>query len=141
MRFQNPRAQHWYNFGAGKTGTKLVALVNSKTQQIIVGFESFGENGTFYFNKIHDYKDEIEAKLGFSLDWKKQEGNKRSVICYVREGDFTDQSKWPELHEWIIENLEKMNEVFRPIVKQIDNQPEYTEDEEGNTISTISSDS
>jgi len=43
-KFQNPRAQHWYNFGAGKTGTKLVALVNSKTQQIIVGFESFGKN-------------------------------------------------------------------------------------------------
>jgi len=129
LRFQNPRAQHWYNFGAGKTGTKLVALVNSKTQQISVGFEGYDKNATYYFDKIHKYKDKIEAELGFSLNWDRQEDNLRSAISISREGDFTDQSKWPGLHEWIIKNLEKMDEVFRPIVKQIDNPPEFSEDE------------
>jgi hypothetical protein len=56
LRFQTHSTQHWYNFGIGKTDTKLVALVNSKTKTVTIGFESFGETGTYYFTNFMTIK-------------------------------------------------------------------------------------
>jgi hypothetical protein len=71
---------------------------------------------------------QIETELGFSPDWHALEDKKVSAIWYTRQGDFTDQSKWPEIHEWMVTNLEKMDEVFRPRLKKIDPPSENEED-------------
>jgi hypothetical protein len=34
-----------------------------------------------------------------------------------REGDIADQDAWPELQRWLLENLEKVDRVFRPRVR------------------------
>ncbi|MCE2517027.1 MAG: DUF4268 domain-containing protein [Alphaproteobacteria bacterium] len=120
LRFQSPRPQHWFNFGIGKTNTKLVALVNSRTKKITVGFESYGDAGTLCYENLHAQKAEIERELGFSPDWLPLEGKKVSAIWYSRDGDISDKSQWPELHNWMITHLEKMDKVFRPRVKAMD---------------------
>ena len=119
LRFQSPRPQHWYNFGVGRTDTKLVASVNSQTNKIIVGFESFGDTGTDYYNKLHDDRENIERELGFEPEWLPLEDKKVSAIWYRRDGNFKDESRWDEYHQWIIEHLEKMDAVFRPRVKNL----------------------
>ena len=120
LRFQSPRAQHWYNFGIGKTDTKLVALVNSRTSKIIVGFESFGDTGTAYFDLLFEDKEQIETALGFELDWYRLDGKKMSAIWYSHDGDLQDRDRWPEFHQWMIDHLEQFDAVFRPRIKEID---------------------
>ena len=48
------------------------------------------------------------------MDWEPPPENKNTwAISISTEGDFEDKEQWPELHDWIIENLEKMDKVFQ----------------------------
>ena len=121
LRFQSPRAQHWYNFGIGRTDAKLVALVNSRTSRITVGFESFGDTGKAFFDLLHKDKEEIEQELGFALDWHRLDNKKASAIWYSKDGDIWRTKQWEEeFHKWMIAHLEALDKVLRPRVKSLD---------------------
>ena len=120
LRFQSPRAQRGYSFGIGKTDVMLVALVNSRTSQITVRFESFGDTGKAFFGLLYKDKEEIEQELGFALDWQRLDNKKASNISYSRDGDIKRTEQWEEFHEWMIAHLEALDKVLRPRVKSLD---------------------
>ena len=119
LRFHTPRPQHWINLGVGRTGTQLSGVVNSKTNLITVGFECTGDTGKAFFDLLYPERELIEQDLGFEPVWHRLDDKKASVIWHSIEGDFRDQSQWPEFHLWMIDHLERLDVVFRPRVKAI----------------------
>jgi hypothetical protein len=64
-------------------------------------------------------KPSIEAKLGCALCWHNPENARMKRIYVRRDGDFTNEENWPELFGWLLENLKKFDQVFRPIVAEL----------------------
>ena len=119
VRPQQPRPQHWINFGIGKTGSKLVALINTKTKKIGVGFETDDENGKELFDNLFMQKDDIEAELGFNPDWDRLDEKKATHIWYFRDAELEESDSWDTYFDWILRHLEKFNDVFRNRIKDI----------------------
>lgn len=120
LRFSTPGPYHRIVVRLGRSGTRLVARVNTQKSRISVVFRSSGPNGKKFFDLLHFYKDEIEGDLGFPLEWDRQDGKESTSVFCEREGDIFKEEQWSELHGWMIDCLEKMNRVFRPRVKRLD---------------------
>ena len=119
-RPQRARPQHWMNFGIGKTGSKLAALLNTRENKIIVGFETTHENGKAVFDHLLSQRNEIELELGFSPDWDRLDGKKATHIWYSREANLDNKHHWPEYFNWMYENLETFDKSFRQRVRSAD---------------------
>ena len=63
-------------------------------------------------------KAKIEDECGERLSWYPVEGEKR--IAFRRaDVDVTDETDWPNQHEWLASKFEKLNEVFRPRIERM----------------------
>lgn len=117
IRPQAPRPQHWANFGIGKAGTKLVALINTRDKSIAVGFETFGTDDKSLFESLFNQKGEIEDEMGFELNWDSGEGRKFTRISHHRHADLDSDQEWESHFIWVLEHLEKFNDAFRNRIK------------------------
>ena len=63
-------------------------------------------------------KDEIEEKLGLSLEWLRLDNKKASrILTYIDGLDFNNHDNYPQLIDETIEKVIKMRRVFAPYVK------------------------
>ena len=117
-RPRTPPAQHWMSFAIGRVGAKLVGLLRSSDNRIGVRFQTEDENKEIFYDLLRPQKEEIEAELGFSLDWKRLDGRRYAQASYFREADLEDRSQWEDYCEWMKIHLDKLDEVFRPRVNK-----------------------
>ncbi|HEV7797196.1 MAG TPA: DUF4268 domain-containing protein, partial [Pyrinomonadaceae bacterium] len=123
-----PAPQSWMNHSIGVGGFALSSIAStwssetaSYDPEIRAEFWMNGSNFKTYFALLEAQKAEIETEMAQSLVWDDLEDKKRSRKIYVRKSaDFLDRAKWPEQHEWLRENLEKLYRVFTPRVKTLD---------------------
>ena len=54
------------------------------------------------------------------VEWRPLPGKKVSTIKIARASTPSDRTTWPELNEWMAGALERMDTLFRPIVKTLD---------------------
>lgn len=108
--WQTPRAQHWYTIRIGSSQAKLSATLNSKESQ--VGMELYINDSKDLYHKLLSHKDEIEEKLGMTLDWQELPDKKASRIFVAHSGDFTDESQTDELVRWLSETADMFSKVF-----------------------------
>jgi hypothetical protein len=118
VRPQKPRPQHWMHFSVGRSGFLLMARLSSQKNEIGVGFETYDE-GKEYFDALLEMREEIESGLGFSLDWDRLDGKKMSRIGIQKKADVSSEDDWIDSFKWQEQRLSKLNEVFRPIIKDL----------------------
>ena len=114
-----PFAQSWMIFGVGRTGTSLFGILKFVDNKIGVRFQTGGEKKEAFYDLLYSQKEEIEAELGFSLDWKRMDGKKYSQVSYLQDANLADNSQWEDYCGWIKIHLDKLDEVFRPRVKNL----------------------
>ena len=121
IRPQKPYPQHWMNFGIGKTGIMLGAILNSMAKRIGVELYISSDDALAYFKLLEQQKDQIEHEIGAVLDWNELPERKASRIILFRDNcDPLNQSCWTDYHQWMKEKLELFDTVFRQRIKQID---------------------
>lgn len=121
IRPQKPYPQHWMNFGIGRTGFLLGALLHSPESWIGVELYLNDEDAKTYFRLLKAQKDAIEQELGFELIWLELPERKGCRILHrLTEVKPLDQDRWPEYREWMRRHLEKFNAVFRPRIRTLD---------------------
>ncbi len=106
--------QHWYNIGIGSTKAKLAAKVN--TQESYVGLELYIYEDTALYHQLLAKKGDIEAKLGYSLDWQELPEKKASRIIVTKPGVFQNENEQDELIRWLVEKAEEFSKVFRRLL-------------------------
>jgi hypothetical protein len=126
IRCQKPFPQHWMNHAIGRSGVHLASIVsywnsvtNTKGPEIRSDVYLDGPNAKQEFAVLEKQKASIESELGFSLIWHNPE-NKAACRIYVRkDADFFKESLWPEQFEWMRQHLEKLHQVFSPLMKNM----------------------
>jgi hypothetical protein len=108
--WQTPRPQHWYNIRIGSSKAKLAALINSKDSY--VGVELYIHEDKELFAKLFEQKEQIEAKLGFELEWRELPDKKASRALIKRTGDFENENTHEDLLNWTLGKIDQMAKVL-----------------------------
>lgn len=102
---------HWYNVAIGSSEACITIDLVNKEHKIRVGFR-IGDNKEL-FDALLQKKEEIEATMGFGLEWNRLDNKKASYIStYIKGLDFKKQDNYPMLMEQIIDLVLKMRNVF-----------------------------
>ena len=123
-RFKPPKPYptNWMAWGLGRTDVIMVSVANAKECQVGVDINS--REHFYWFHQLLLHKEEIETALGFSMDWQEKPGNKFSLIRTRKAiGTRTPKKKWPQLHKWMLETMDAIDQVFRPYVLDLDEMP------------------
>ncbi|MEM5516323.1 DUF4268 domain-containing protein [Henriciella sp. AS95] len=120
LRSQKAYPQHWTNFSIGRSGFLLGALHNTADSLIAAELYMNDDFAKAYFAELLQHRDEIEAELGFQLDWRELPDRKACrLIIEKRVDDPLDTDFWPQYYAWLKDKLDAMHRVFRPRVRQL----------------------
>jgi len=118
LRPVKPQIYPWTSWGLGRTNVTTGAGCRIRDKTASVWVELYGPAAKPLFPQLLEQRAEIEGELG-KLTWEEKPGRQSSAITLRREGDVTDRGAWPELHGWLLENLEKFDRVLRPRVREL----------------------
>ncbi|MBU2052618.1 MAG: DUF4268 domain-containing protein [Nanoarchaeota archaeon] len=121
----SPGIYHWVGTGAGKTGIGYNFVIFNNES----GCEIYLDRGKEYvnpninkkrFDQLVSFKEEIENKLGFSLNWERLD-NKRASRIGVRfeDGGLRDKEKWGALQDRMIERMIKIESIFKDHIRNL----------------------
>lgn len=120
LRAKKPQANHWMTYSIGKTHVVLSGTLNSRENYLGVELYLSNDNAKFYFDDLRKDHENIESKLGYSLDWQRLPNTtKASRIFLIRKNSNpNDKSRWPEYQTWMLKELERFHHIFKPYVSQ-----------------------
>ena len=120
IRPQKPRPQHWLNNSIGRAGFSLLITANTRDERLGVGLWMTGGEAKSRFANLLSMRSAIEQPLGFELDWQELPDSKACRIAtYYKNASIEDESRWDEYFDWLTHRLVKMDQVLRPIVKNL----------------------
>jgi hypothetical protein len=120
IRPQKPRPQHWMNNSIGRSGFALNPTANTKEDRLGVELWMPGTEAKMHFGVLQEQRADIEAKLGFTLDWQElPDARACRIATWYPDASIEDESRWGEYLGWIAQRLVTMNAVLRPIVKAL----------------------
>ena len=96
----------------------LTWYISTKNKTIGVSFQTFDEDGKSLYDNLLNKKDEIEAELGFELNWDRIDGKIATRISHFKHADLNNKQDWDSHFRWILEHLEKLNGAFRNRIKK-----------------------
>ena len=119
-RFKPPKPypSNWMGWGLGRTGVTLLAIANKN--ELMVGFDVDNKKNSSWFRQLLLRRDQIDEQLGFPMDWMEKPGARLSQ-CRVRSaGGISNKTKWPAAHMWMLEKMDAIDRVLRPIVTELE---------------------
>lgn len=120
LRPQKPLPQHWTNYAIGRSGFALVPTVNSRDDRIGVELAIGTSNAKEHFHALLAKRDAIDTALGFPVEWQELPDRIQSKVgCWCENSPPEDESRWEEYVAWMVERLVRMEEVFRPLVREL----------------------
>jgi hypothetical protein len=118
IRPQQPRPQHWLNNSIGRSGFGLNITANTREERLGVELWIPRVEGRARFEALLAQKDTLEAQLGFSLDWQElPEATGSRVAAWYPHASIEEESRWDEYLDWLTQQLKKMDQVLRPIIR------------------------
>ena len=66
--------------------------------------------------QLFQHKDEIEAEIGFALDWRELPDKKASRILIEKTVNLDDHNEWISQFDWIIDMCIKFKKVFKKYI-------------------------
>lgn len=102
---------NWYDVALGRSDVYISITLVNKTSKI--GIQVYLYDNKDLFDALYAQKDEIESKLGMTLDWRRLDNKKASRIFQFITGlNFKDHSNYPELMNEIVDRVIQMRKVF-----------------------------
>jgi hypothetical protein len=128
-RFRPPKPYptNWIGWGIGRGGTSLLAIVNAA--ELLVGIDIDSRKHPTWFHKLVEEREAIDAELGFELEWHQKPGNKFSLLRIRKQADTRKIGQWPGMHQWMFQQMDAIDRVFRPRVRDLDDVPLPNEDD------------
>ncbi|AQS84620.1 hypothetical protein A0U92_07310 [Acetobacter aceti] len=115
----SPGNDHWLTAGSGLSGCPYSLIFGRKEARVELTFSrSSASWNKWMFDKIHEHKDDIENRLGAKLEWKRLSDKKSSRIVLAHPYDGYDKSNWPAMVDWMAEEIQKFQTVFRPYLEK-----------------------
>lgn len=119
-RERKAQPQSWMSYSIGRTGFGVNASMARPKQQIRAELYMSSPSAKAWFYLLHSQKAEIEADLGYKVDWEElPEGRDTRISIALNNTDPEDESDWPRQHEWLAARLSEFHRVFVTRVKQL----------------------
>lgn len=113
LRSQKPGPRQWIYMPIGKSKITLTASLNSQEKWTRASLELHDHQGFDYFTQLLEQRDEIDRVSDFDLEWDDLPTRKGARISITRSNtDPTTRSLWPDQHQWLIERLVHLYELF-----------------------------
>jgi len=123
--YQNvsPSKDHWLNTGSGY-GVAYYTLIFAKNEiRVELGIaRSSKEENKAAFDALYALKTDIENRFGDSLHWERLDHKKMSRVTFRREADGFNKSNWPEMSEWLVNHMQKLDHAFKPALAEVNKQ-------------------
>lgn len=120
LRPQKPAPKHWMNLSIGRSSIHLGGLINSKEATVGVELYLSDDASKSLFQGLLVQRPEIEAELGYTLDWQELPGRQASRIMIARPlSPLADRKNWPVYIDWMKNTLSDFDRVFRQRVREL----------------------
>jgi hypothetical protein len=120
LRPRMARPQHWLEFSIGKAGAMLSATANTREDRLGTELYLSNQDAKRRFSLLLAQKTHIENALGFPLDWQElPEATACRIATWLPNASLEDESRWQEYFLWLLQRLEKMDAVLRPLLKTL----------------------
>jgi len=119
----SPTRDHWLYAGSGVSSVpySLIFGKNEIRVELNIGRKNPNEN-RFIFDQLNEQKAAIEAKFGSALEWLPLPEKKSCRIQYAKPVDGYDKDNWPEMIQWLVEHMTRLELALREPLKQINLQ-------------------
>jgi hypothetical protein len=116
----SPSKDHWSNAGSGVRSVpySLIFSLKEVRVELVIARRSKEENH-FIFDFLKERKSQIEDDFGASLEWYKKEDKKSSYITYRKAFDGTNKESWPEMIEWHIKHMIKLEKALSEPLREV----------------------
>jgi hypothetical protein len=120
IRPQKARPQHWLNVSIGRAGAKLSVTANTREERLGVELYLSGFDAKKNFTNLVPHKSNIEASLGFELDWQElPDADACRVATWYPDASLKDESRWQDYLDWLSQRIVSMDRILRPILKSL----------------------
>jgi hypothetical protein len=122
---RKPHSESWMEMAVGAAGFRIRAIAstwdsrddNYDSGELRAEFVVKRADANDLYGRLHARAEEIEKEMGEHLTWDNPQDTK-TWRAYLREpADIRDRSSWPDQHEWLRSRLNRLSEVFGPMVK------------------------
>lgn len=108
---RKPNTDNWMDLSIGSSACHIVIDIVQKTGVLRVGL--YIPDDKALFASLLENRDEVEAALGFPLEWRELPEKKASRICIERNVDFSAQDEWETQFKWIASTAVKLKSAFK----------------------------
>ncbi len=114
----SPKGRNYMSISAGIRGVgfNVAAMNNSAQVEIYIdrGKDEGKEVNLKIFNELEKQKSEIEKNFGNKLEWERLDGSRACRIKFKSDiGGFKDPDTWDRVHEFLVDNLIKLENSFK----------------------------
>ncbi|QDT89853.1 DUF4268 domain-containing protein [Gimesia algae] len=135
--FENvsPSKDQWISAGSGVSGCTFTLIFGKSESrvEVIMGRSDLKEN-KLIFDALASQKEILEDKFGYPLTWYRNDDKKVSRIQYPLEIDGYDKENWPELIDWMIKHMSRLEKTFKQPLLEAAEQMKKTLQEPVNTV-------
>jgi hypothetical protein len=111
---------HWLNAGAGIGGVHYTMIFGRDEARVDFSLAtSSKEKNKFLFDQLYERKERIEKLFGSSMEWRRMDDNKVSLIVFAKPFDGYARETWPEMIAWLGEHIRKLEDAFEPQVADL----------------------
>lgn len=119
-----PSHYNWVGTGAGRHGLGFnysVTQHESTAELYIDKGKDSGEQSKEIFDKLHNFKDKIEAVFGEPLEWQRLDERRGCRIkkLITTGGYRDDEKKWPEIHEAMVDAMIRLEKALKQHINKL----------------------
>lgn len=121
LKPQKTGPKHWQSFAIGKAGFSMGATINSRENRLGLEIYINHQNSKQYFGQLEAQKTQIQAQLGFAMEWRElPDKDACRILIYKNDAPLSDEIAWPRYFAWLTDTAHKMDQVFRPLVRTLE---------------------
>lgn len=108
-----PGRDHWLNAGSGLSGVFYTMIFNKDEARVEFALgRASKEQNKVLFDALCVRKETIEAKFGASLEWRRMDEKKASIISYGKSFEGHNHESWPTMIQWLVDHVSRLEAAF-----------------------------
>ena len=108
---RKPGTDHWMTLSLGSSAYHLDILTLKKRNAVSVEF--YIRDDKSIYHKLLLHREEIEADIGFALDWRELPDKKASRIIIEKPVNLDDSNEWNSQFDWIADTCIRFKKAFK----------------------------
>lgn len=111
---RKPSTDHWMSLSLGSSAYHLDILTLKKRNAVSV--ELYISDDKTIFRKLAQHKEQIEADIGFELDWRELPDKKASRIILENPVNLENPDEWSSHFDWIMDTCIRFKKAFKKYI-------------------------